>query len=167
MYALASKITFICQMDFNAFPVDIQVIKYSNVDWYHGYKSFSFDPLKQFKQKVIKFSSSHLKRFGIYNISFYDFRSVSSEWEALIILWTKLFSIMNSFRKIQLSSLFWTTSEYILYSPTLLVLTISRPGNFCKSDHAPPAATVVAVFMWKTPSLINSRRSCILDVRYF
>ena len=25
MYALASKITFICQMDFNAFPVDIQV----------------------------------------------------------------------------------------------------------------------------------------------
>lgn len=26
MYALASKITFICQMDFNAFPVDIQVI---------------------------------------------------------------------------------------------------------------------------------------------
>ena len=30
MYALASKITFICQMDFNAFPVDIRVIiKYS------------------------------------------------------------------------------------------------------------------------------------------
>ena len=27
MYALASKITFICQMDFNAFPVDIQVNK--------------------------------------------------------------------------------------------------------------------------------------------
>ena len=27
MYALASKITFICQMDFNAFPVDIQVGK--------------------------------------------------------------------------------------------------------------------------------------------
>ena len=26
LYALASKITFICQMDFNAFPVDIQVI---------------------------------------------------------------------------------------------------------------------------------------------
>jgi hypothetical protein len=25
MYAMASKITFICQMDFNAFPVDIQV----------------------------------------------------------------------------------------------------------------------------------------------
>ena len=25
MYALANKITFICQMDFNAFPVDIQV----------------------------------------------------------------------------------------------------------------------------------------------
>ena len=31
MYALASKITFICQMDFNAFPVDIQVIKYSKM----------------------------------------------------------------------------------------------------------------------------------------
>ena len=59
MYALASKITFICQMDFNAFPVDIQVlIKYPNVDWYHGYKSFTFDPLKQFKQEMIKFSSS-------------------------------------------------------------------------------------------------------------
>ena len=28
MYALASKIKFICQMDFNAFPVDIQVINY-------------------------------------------------------------------------------------------------------------------------------------------
>ena len=32
MYALASKITFICQMDFNAFPVDIQVIQYSNFE---------------------------------------------------------------------------------------------------------------------------------------
>jgi len=28
MYAMASKITFICQMDFNAFPVDIQVCKF-------------------------------------------------------------------------------------------------------------------------------------------
>jgi hypothetical protein len=25
MYGMASKITFICQMNFNAFPVDIQV----------------------------------------------------------------------------------------------------------------------------------------------
>ena len=29
MYAMASKITFICQMDFNAFPVDIQVWEHS------------------------------------------------------------------------------------------------------------------------------------------
>ena len=27
MYAMASKITFICQMDFNAFPVDVQVTR--------------------------------------------------------------------------------------------------------------------------------------------
>ena len=133
--------------------------------WYHGYKSFTFDALKQFKQKMIKFSSSHPSVLGfiIYFLLWFQvckFRVGSFNYPMnKIVFYNELIpedTIIKSILDYK-----W------VYSPTLLVLTISRPGNFCKSDHAPPAATVVAVFMWKTPSLINSRRSCILDVRFF
>ena len=43
MYALASKITFICQMDFNAFPVDIQVSKKLSFlqEFWPGFRTYS------------------------------------------------------------------------------------------------------------------------------
>ena len=70
---------------------------------------------------------------------------------------------MNSFRRIQLSSLYWTTSEYIPLRSGFWPF----PDPVSPITRLPPPRTPknklfdVAAFMWKTQSLINSRRNCI------
>ena len=62
MYALASKITFICQMDFNAFPVDIQVrtdilnkdLDFIHVSDIHTYEYIIFMIMSNIKVQHIK-----------------------------------------------------------------------------------------------------------------
>ena len=60
MYAMASKITFICQMDFNAFPVDIQVYTKLKCEISKHFPSFPFTKSVPLLCERDKYPRSHL-----------------------------------------------------------------------------------------------------------
>jgi len=76
MYALASKITFICQMDFNAFPVDIQVCKFR-------VGSFNYPMNKIVFYNELIPEDTIIKSILDYRISFKPLRSVDKHYMAL------------------------------------------------------------------------------------
>jgi len=76
MYALASKITFICQMDFNAFPVDIQVCKFR-------VGSFNYPMNKIIFENELVPEAEIVKSILDYKISFNALRAEDTHYEAL------------------------------------------------------------------------------------
>lgn len=76
MYAMASKITFICQMDFNAFPVDIQVCKFR-------VGSFNYPMHRiEFRNGVVP-EDATIKSILDYKIHFNPLRPEDTHYEAI------------------------------------------------------------------------------------